>query len=109
MGLRLSPPHKTKKIKILGGDKRIYPTNCLYGEVNSRKQSTMFLGMTLDKKLDWKAHIITLKGETLRTLNVLRVISRVKFGPDRKTLLSLYWALGESKIDYGPQQELWRP
>ena len=59
--------------------------------------------MILDRKLDWKAHITALKGETQRALNVLRVISRINFGPDRKTLLRLYWALGKSKLDYGSQ------
>ena len=31
------------------------------------------------------------------------MISRINFGPDRKTLLRLYWALGKSKLDYGSQ------
>ena len=46
------------------------------------------------------AHIAALKGGNLRALNVLRVISSINFGPDRKTLLRLYWAIGKSKIDY---------
>ena len=37
-------------------------TFCLYGKVISRKESTKFLGMTLNRKLDWKAHITALKG-----------------------------------------------
>ena len=59
--------------------------------------------MTLDRKLDWRAHIVALKRETLRALNVLRVISRINNGPGQKTLLRLYWAIGKSKINYGSQ------
>ena len=31
------------------------------------------------------------------------MISRINFGPELKTLLRLYWAIGETKIDYGSQ------
>ena len=51
-------------------------------KVNIGNTLSRFLGMTLGRKLDWRAHIATLKGETLRALNVLRVISCINFGPD---------------------------
>ena len=59
MGLRLSLPksevvHFIRNIK--GGDMREYPNISLYGDEISRKETTKFLGMTLDRKLDWKAH-----------------------------------------------------
>ena len=57
--------------------------------------------MILDRVLNWKEHITILKGETLRALNILRIISRINFGSDRKTLLILNWAIGKSMIDYG--------
>ena len=106
MGLRLSPPkseviHFYRNIK--GGKTRDFPPIRLYGEEIPKKETTKFLGMILDRKLDWKAHITALKGEIRRALNVLRVISLINFGPDRKTLLRLYWALGKSKLDYGSQ------
>ena len=48
---------------------RDYPPISLYGEEISKKETTKFLGMILDRKLDWRAHIAALKGETLRALN----------------------------------------
>ena len=106
MGLRLSSPksavvHFYRNIK--GGEMRDYPPISLYGKEISKNETTKLLGMTLDRKLDWKAHITVLKGETRRALNVLRVISRINFGPARKMLLRLYWAIGKSKLDYGSQ------
>ena len=75
---------------IKGHDMSEYPYISLYSNEISRKETTKFMGMTLDRKLDWKANIAALKGETLRALYVLRVISRINFGPDRKTLPRLY-------------------
>ena len=59
--------------------------------------------MTLDRGLSWEPHILLLKRETTRALNVLKTVARKNFGPDRKTLLRLYWAICSSKIEYGSQ------
>ena len=59
--------------------------------------------MTLDRNLSWTPHIDTLKAETTRSLNILKVVSKVNYGADRKTLLRLYWAICKSKLDYGSQ------
>ena len=88
---------------IKGGANRDYTTLTLYGRDIPKKENTKFLGMILDRKLSWKPHIMSLKGETMRSLNVLRTISRINFGPDRKTLLQLYWAVCRSKLEYGSQ------
>ena len=88
---------------IKGGTNQDFIPLTLYGNDIPRKETTKFLGMILDRKLSWKPHIQTLKGEAMRSLNVLRTVSKINYGPDRRTLLRLYWALCKSKIDYGSQ------
>ena len=88
---------------IKGGTNRDFIPLTLYGNDIPRKETTKFLGMILDRKLSWKPHIQSLKGEAMRSLNILRTVSRINYGPDRRTLLRLYWALCKSKIDYGSQ------
>merc|ERR1712002_242982 len=45
----------------------------------------------------------SLKAEALRSLNLLKIVSAINYGPDRRTLLRLYWAICKSKLDYGSQ------
>ena len=106
VGLRFSPS-KSETVHfwrgIKGGNNRDYTTLKLYNKEIPNKESTKFLGVILDRKLNWIPHIQSLKAEALRSLNILRVVSRINYGPDRKTLLQLYWAICKSKIDYGSQ------
>ena len=88
---------------IIGGKTRDYYPLKLYGEDIPRRESVKFLGLTLDRGLNWVPYIETLKAETMRSLNILRVVSKVNYGADRKTLLRLYWAICKSKLDYGSQ------
>ena len=88
---------------IIGGKTREHYPIKLYGEEIPIRKIVRFLGMTLDRKLSWIPHIETLKAETMRSLNILRVVSRINYGADRKTLLRLYWAICKSKLDYGSQ------
>ena len=88
---------------IRGGADRDYPTLTLYGKDIPKRETARFLGMILDRKLSWRPHILSLKGEAMRSLNVLRTVSRINFGPDRKTLLRLYWAVCKSKLEYCSQ------
>ena len=86
---------------IKGGATRDYPALKLYKREIPTKDTTEFLGIILDRGLNFESHIQSLKGETYRALNVLRVVSGVNFGADRKTLMRLYWAIGRSKLEYG--------
>ena len=106
VGLRFSPPkcevvHFWRGIK--GGTNRDYPLLKLYNKEIPNKESTKFLGMILDRKLNWIPHIQYLKAEALRSLNILRIVSGINYGPTRKILLQLYWAICKSKTDYGSQ------
>ena len=88
---------------IRGGATRGYPALELYDKELPTKETTKFLEMTLDRALNFESHINTLKGEIYRAINILRVVTAINYGADRKTLLRLYWAIGRSKLEYGSQ------
>ena len=60
-----------------------------------------FLGVIFDKKLNFKAHIDYLRKKCEKALNLLKVVSKMDWGADRKVLLRLYRSLIRSKLDYG--------
>ena len=65
------------------------------------EENIKFLGITLDRKLNFEAHteMMTLKAK--RRLNMLRYISHVKKGADPETMVILYKSLVRSIIEYG--------
>ena len=64
-------------------------------------KETKFLGMIFDQGLTFKSHIEYLKKKCQKALNLLRVVSSMDWGADRKVLLRLYRSLIRSKLDYG--------
>ena len=65
------------------------------------KTEIKYLGMIMDKRLNWKKHIdyITRKGRD--ALNIMKVVTNRKWGADTITLMKLYRAIIRSKLDYG--------
>ncbi|KAG1677310.1 RNA-directed DNA polymerase from mobile element jockey [Nymphon striatum] len=63
--------------------------------------STRFLGLIFDKKLNFLKHMQVLKSKCLRALNLLRILSNTNWGADRKVMLRFYRSLIRSKLDYG--------
>ena len=59
-----------------------------------------FLGVIFDKKLNFKAHIDYLREKCQKSLNLLKVVSKLDWGTDTTVLLKLYRALVRSKLDY---------
>lgn len=101
-GLKFS----TSKTEAICFSKRIkrnevLPHLTLQGSQISYKETVKYLGMTLDRHLNWSAHVKLLKAKASRSLNILRVVSSQGWGPDRAVLKRLYWAICKSKIDYG--------
>lgn len=84
--------HKTKKHNI-----RLNMNNSTIETTTKHK----FLGLTYEEKLTWKSHIITLKAELIRRINIFKILSNRNTGSDRKTLTTIYNAIIKSKIDYG--------
>ena len=67
------------------------------------EKEVKFLGMILDCKLTWGSHIESLKIKVKKSLNILKVVSGLSWGADKKSLLRLYDSLCQSKIEYGCQ------
>lgn len=65
------------------------------------RESVRFLGMILDRRLNWRSHIVDLKAQTLRNLDLLKHLSHTDWGADRAILMRLYNAVIRSKLDYG--------
>ena len=60
-----------------------------------------FLGLLFDSKLSFIPHINYLTNKCHKALNLLRVVSSMDWGANRKVLLRLYRTLLRSKLDYG--------
>ena len=60
-----------------------------------------FLGVLFDSRLSFIPHINALKVKGLKSLNLLKVVSRLSWGGDATVLLRLYRAITRSRLDYG--------
>jgi hypothetical protein len=58
-----------------------------------------FLGIIVDNKLNWHAHINYLRQTCKKTLDLLAHLSHKKWGADRETLLKQYTMIIKPKID----------
>ena len=72
----------------------------LYGSAVSFQRTVRFLGVTLDSRLTYADHISLLRTTSLKALNVLKTVSRMRYGADRWCLLLLYRSLVRSRLDY---------
>jgi len=64
-------------------------------------ENIKYLGIILDKKLTFKAHIQYLRDKCLKTLNILKVLSNSSWGADRSSMLTIYRSIIRSRLDYG--------
>ena len=60
-----------------------------------------FIGFVWDTKLTFEPYIKYLKAQCQKSLNILKVLSRTKWGADQTTFLKLYCSLLRSKLYYG--------
>ncbi|XP_055924518.1 uncharacterized protein LOC129956612 [Argiope bruennichi] len=60
-----------------------------------------FLGMILDSKLTFNAHIDYLKRKCTLSMNIMKILSNLWYGAESSSLLKIYRALIRSKLDYG--------
>ena len=65
------------------------------------EETTKFLGLWWDSKLNFEKHTTELKKQSKEAINLLRVVAHTRWGGDRDTLLMLYRAIVCSKLDYG--------
>ena len=94
-------PTKTVAINFHRTRHAAEPSLYLENHPISFVQSTRFLGLVLDTRLSWVPHIRQLKQTCARALSVLRCLSHLTWGADRRTLLRVYRSLIRSKMDYG--------
>lgn len=100
-GFRLSPQESTcilftNKIGIVPD-----PGIELCGTTLAVCAEQKFLGIILDSKLTFIPQIKYLKVKCLKTMNLLKLLSRTTWGSDRKCILNLYMCLVGSRLDYG--------
>ena len=69
----------------------------------SFENKAKFLGMVFDQRLYWKEHIDYLRAKCLKSLNLLKCLSKLSWGASRSSLLHIYRATTRSKLDYGCQ------
>lgn len=59
------------------------------------------LGLNFDTKLTWKSHIMALKKNAYKSLNVIKTLSHYEWGAEGTILLNVYRSLVRTKLDYG--------
>ena len=95
---------KTKAIRFCRLRRReVIPTLFLTGQILPYEDEVKYLGMILDKKLNFNSHVNNLIVTVKKRLNILKVVSNFNWGADRTTLLRIYTALCLSKLEYGCQ------
>ena len=91
---------KTAAIKFEKRKKGEEPQRTLHGSRIQVRESTCSLGLITDKRLNWKDHVDHLRAKCTSSVNLIKHVSHLSWGADRKTL-RLYTTLVQSKLDYG--------
>ena len=94
---------KTVCVKFEKRKKGDEPTLSMYNKRIRVCESTHYLGLVVDKRLNWRSHIEHLRAKCIPAVNLLKHLSHLSWGADRHSLVHLYTALVKSKIDYGAQ------
>ncbi|KAE9525443.1 hypothetical protein AGLY_014243 [Aphis glycines] len=94
-------PQKTKCILFSNKRKLTKPKLFLGTSRLPFVENISILGLTFDKKLSWKSHIISLKKNSYKSLNVIKSLSHCEWGAEGTILLNVYRSLVRSKLDYG--------
>ena len=95
-------PSKTKSLEFFHGTEPMSQIETyLKGAIIPRVDTFKFLGLIWDSKMNWRAHINHVKDKCSKSLNLLRCVSKLKWGCDVQTGLKLYRALTRSILDYG--------
>ena len=101
-GMRFSI-EKTVAIKFEKRKKGEEPQLILHGSRVQVRESTRYLGLIIDKRLNWKDHVDHLRAKCTSSVDLIKHVSHLSWGADRKTLQRLYTTLLQSKLDYGAQ------
>lgn len=101
IGIKFSKA-KTKAVLFTRKQKKnIYePDISIENEKIEFVQKYKFLGMQLDKKLNFHEHIDYIKNKTRNSMNILKYLSHSNYGSDREMMLRIHQALIVSQMDY---------
>jgi ribonuclease HI len=72
----------------------------LNGNIIPQCEVVKFLGLTLDRKLTWNAHVTNTLTKCEKGLNILRAISSLSWGSHPSSMKNIYNALIRSHLDY---------
>ena len=101
-GMRFSI-EKTVAIKFEKRKKGEEPQLTLHGSRAQVRESTRYLGLIIDERLNWKDLVDHLRAKCTSSVNLIKHVSHLSWEADRKTLQRLYTTLVQSKLDYGVQ------
>ena len=101
-GMKFST-EKTVTIKFEKRKKGEEPQLTLHGSRVQVRESTRYLGLIIDKRPNWKDHVDHLRAKCTSSANLIKHVSHLSWGADRKTLQRLYTTIVQSKLDYGAQ------
>ena len=101
-GMRFSI-EKTVAIKFEKRKKGEEPQLTLHGNRVQVRESTRYLGLIRDKRLNWKDHMDHLRAKSTSSANLIKHVSHLSWGTNRKTLRRLCTTLVQSKLHYGAQ------
>lgn len=91
---------KTQAILFNRKGLRTTPSLSIYDQDIRFQNEIKFLGLVFDSRLTWSAHMKKLKTESQGPLALLKCLSHLAWGADRKTLGILYKSLLRSKLTY---------
>ena len=99
-GMRFSI-EKTVSIKFEKRKKGEEPQLTLHGSRIQVSESTRYLGVIIDKRLNWKDHVDHLRAKCTSSVNLIKHVFHLSWGAHRKMLQRLYTTLVQSKLDCG--------
>lgn len=67
----------------------------------TNKESVKMLGVIFDKRQTWSPYIKHLKKTTSSSIKLIKILSHTSWGGDSKSLIKIYNAIIQSKINYG--------
>ena len=70
-------------------------------EILPYSEKAKFLGLTFDAKLTWTTHILSLKNDCQKLLNIMKMLTSLSYGATQEALLKIYRMYIRSKLDYG--------
>lgn len=75
----------------------------IFNEAIPIDHNPKYLGITLDRKLNFNVHVESIRSKCLKDLNILKCLSYKKWSLDVNQQLVVYKCLIRSKMEYAPQ------